>query len=65
MAAADLAAEAAQGGRSGLMVALQGDALTTVPLAEVAGKQRLVAADDPLVRAALGVGTSFGVASFS
>jgi 6-phosphofructokinase 1 len=55
--AADLVAE----GRTGVMVALRGDALAEIPFAEVAHRVRTVPPGDPLVRAAVGVGTSFGV----
>jgi len=51
---------AAQGDYS-RMVALQGDEITSVPIAEVAGRQRLVPSDSPLIMAGLSVGTSFGV----
>ncbi|MGA1794613.1 MAG: 6-phosphofructokinase [bacterium] len=43
------------------MVALKGDEITCVPLAEVAGRQRLVPPDSPVIKAGLSVGTSFGV----
>jgi len=42
------------------MVAMRRGQLTSVPLAEVAGQQRLVPADDPLVAACRGIGVSFG-----
>ncbi len=45
----------------GVMVALQDGHPVTVPLAEVAHKVRTVPEDHPMVRAALAVGTSFGV----
>jgi len=51
---------AAQGGYN-RMVALKGDEITCVPIAEVAGRQRLVPPDSPLIMAGLSVGTSFGV----
>jgi len=47
-------------GRFGRMVGVRGDALVEVPLDEVAGGPRLVPPDDPLVRSARSVGTSFG-----
>ncbi len=50
-------------GRWGHMVALQNGALTSVPVSEVADKVRGVPLDSPLVRSALSVGMSFGVAS--
>jgi len=55
------AAEAIATGRSGVMVALRNGAMTDVPMADVAGKTRLVSPDDPFVAAARAVGTSFGV----
>ncbi len=55
------AAHVVEEGRSGVMVALKDGQMTETPLAEVAGKIRSVRADGPFVRAALGVGTSFGV----
>ncbi len=45
----------------GRMVAVQDGRFTSVPLAEVADRVRKVPMDAPLVRAALAVGTSFGV----
>lgn len=45
----------------GVMVALQNSRMTTMPLAEVAGRVRTVPEDHEAVRAALAVGTSFGV----
>ena len=48
-------------GRSGVMVALKDGKMTEIALAEVAGKIRNVQPDGPYVRAALSVGTSFGV----
>ncbi len=47
-------------GRFGRVVAQQQGRLTSVPLAEVAGKVRTVAPDDPTLLAARAVGTSFG-----
>jgi len=44
----------------GHMVGLSGDSLVTVPLAEVAGRQRKVPPDHPLIDSARSVGTSFG-----
>lgn len=46
--------------RFGRMVALQGGAITSVAIAEVAGRNRRVPADDPLWSAARAVGVSFG-----
>ena len=47
-------------GRLNRLVAVQDGRLTSVPLAEVAGRQRLVPLDDPLIIAARDVGTCFG-----
>ena len=47
-------------GADGVMVARRDGRMTAVPFSEVADKTKLVTADDPLVRAALAVGTSFG-----
>jgi hypothetical protein len=44
----------------GVMVALQGGEVTQVPLAEVAGKNRPVPHDHPLLAAAEGLGISLG-----
>ena len=57
--AADLVAD----GASGVMVARRGGKMTAVPFVEVADKTKLVQANDPLVHAALNVGTSFGTPS--
>jgi len=48
-------------GARGQLVVQQGGRLGEVPIQSVAGKQRKVPPDDPLVRTALAVGTSFGV----
>lgn len=48
-------------GQFGRMVALQENRLTSVPLADVAGRTRTIPPDAPMVAAALAVGTSFGV----
>ena len=45
----------------GKMVALRNDAIVSVPLADVAGKLKLVEPDNPLVLQAKNMGTSFGV----
>ncbi len=45
----------------GVMVALQNSQMATIPLEEVAHKTRTVPKDHEMVRAALSVGTSFGV----
>ena len=55
------AAALAAHGTTGVMVAVQSGAFTTVPLAEVADKNRTVPLDDPLIASGLDVGTSFGV----
>ncbi len=47
-------------GTYGVMLALQGGVLKHVPIAEVAGRKRLVPLDHPLVAAGRLVGTSFG-----
>ena len=44
----------------GVMLALQGTTIRTVPIEEVSGKKKLVPPDHPLVKAARLVGTSFG-----
>ena len=55
------AAELVQQGRFGRMVALQGDAVGSVALADVAGRNRPVPADHALLAAARGMGVSLGV----
>ncbi|MCH7974931.1 MAG: ATP-dependent 6-phosphofructokinase [Bacteroidetes bacterium] len=52
-------------GRSGVMVALHDGRMAEIPLADVAGKVRNVTPNGPHVRAALSVGTSFGVRDIS
>lgn len=59
------AATIVESGRSGVMVALQDGRMTEIKLSDVADKVRNVTAADPHVRAALSVGTSFGVKSKS
>jgi 6-phosphofructokinase 1 len=54
------AAELAMAGKFGRMVALRGGRVTTVPIARVAGKLRLVPPNHPLVRTARAVGTCLG-----
>ncbi|MBL8342956.1 MAG: ATP-dependent 6-phosphofructokinase [Rubrivivax sp.] len=54
------AAELVASGRCGRMVALQGDRVTSVPLADVAGGSRPVPADHELLRAARGTGVLLG-----
>jgi len=50
----------AAGGARDVMVGVQGADIRTVPLAEVAGKQRRVPPDCEMVQTARSVGTSFG-----
>lgn len=47
-------------GRYGVLIAVQGESLVTVPLEEVAGRKKLVPLDHHLVTSARRVGTSFG-----
>ena len=47
-------------GRFGHMAALQNGDMTAVPLAEVAGKLKLVPQDGPMIRKARAIGTCFG-----
>ena len=54
------AVEALAAGDSGKMVALHGHDIVCVPLAEVAGKQRLVDPGHPLIVMGRGLGVSFG-----
>ncbi|MCD0418168.1 ATP-dependent 6-phosphofructokinase [Rubrivivax sp. JA1024] len=54
------AAQLVESGQFARMVALQGDAVVSVPISEVAGKNRLVPRDHELVRAARGIGVSLG-----
>jgi 6-phosphofructokinase 1 len=56
-AAADMIAER----NFGKMVALRNNDIVSVPLADVAGKLKLVEPDDPLVVQAQSMGTSFGI----
>jgi 6-phosphofructokinase 1 len=51
-------------GEFGKMVALQQNRLVSVPFEEVANKTRTVPPDNPMIAAALAVGTSFGVRDF-
>lgn len=51
-------------GTFGRMVALQDNRLTSVPFEEVANKTRTVPVDNPMLAAALAVGTSFGMRDF-
>lgn len=54
------AIELAVSGTWNELVVMQGGELTSVPLSTVAGQQRLVPPDHPLVRAALATGATFG-----
>jgi 6-phosphofructokinase 1 len=54
------AAQAACRGESGVMVALRGTDIVTVPIAEAIASLRTVPPDHPLVAAARAVGTRFG-----
>ena len=54
------AAQLVEQGRFGRMVALQGDSTTSVPIADVAGRNRLVPVDHPLLHAARGIGIVLG-----
>lgn len=54
------AMELLMAGRFNELVVMQNAKLTSVPLESVAGKQRLVPLDHPLIAAARGVGTCFG-----
>ncbi|MBL8325071.1 MAG: ATP-dependent 6-phosphofructokinase [Rubrivivax sp.] len=54
------AAELVAAGRYGRMVALQGDRVTSVPLADVVGGSRPVPPDHELLRAARGIGVLLG-----
>jgi len=56
-AAADMIAER----NFGKMVALRNNEIVSVPLADVAGKLKLVESNDPLVIQARSMGTSFGI----
>ena len=47
-------------GASGRMVVVRGGQLSNIDLRTVAGKQRLVSLDDPLIGAARAVRTCFG-----
>jgi len=47
-------------GKFGMMVALKGNQITSVPIKDAIAKQRLVAPDDDMVMAARSVGTCFG-----
>ena len=49
-------------GQLNRMVAMQDGRLTSVPIEEVADRQRLIPTDDPLIAALRAVGVSFGEA---
>ncbi|PEN14081.1 6-phosphofructokinase [Longibacter salinarum] len=55
-----MAAKMMADGQFGRMVAYQNGGFTSVPLSDVADKTRTVGLDNPLLRSALAVGTSFG-----
>ena len=59
------AAQLLRAGQTGRMVALQGDVCTSVPLSEVAGRNRTVPVEHVLLHAARGIGVSLGRASAS
>ena len=52
-------------GQFGRMVSLQENRLTSVPFDEVANQSRSVPPDNPMIAAAIGVGTSFGIRDYS
>lgn len=54
------AAELAGHGKFGMMAALRGTEIVSVPIKSIAGKVRKVTPDHPLIAAARSVGTSFG-----
>ncbi len=54
------AAELCHSGVGGVMVAVRGNDIVTVPLSDVGGKMRLVNPDHPLINVARGVGTCLG-----
>ncbi len=54
------AAELCNDGVAGVMVALRGREIVTVPLSDVGGKTRLVSQDHPLIEVAKRVGTCLG-----
>jgi 6-phosphofructokinase 1 len=56
------AAQLVKAGQFGRMVALQGDACTSVPIVDVAGRSRNVPRDHPLLDAARGLGVMLGEA---
>ncbi len=54
------AAQLVKAGQFGRMVALQGDTCTSVPIVEVAGRNRAVPLEHPLLATARGLGIEFG-----
>ncbi len=54
------AAQLVRSGNFGRMVALRGDQCTSVAMSEVAGRNRVVPPDDPLLRTAMGIGVMLG-----
>ena len=54
------AVEVLMAGHRGRLVVMKSGTINHIDLTEIAGKQRLVPIDHPLVRAARDVGTSFG-----
>lgn len=54
------AAETIAKGESGVMVALRGNNLCTIPLSEVDGRLNLIPPDHPLVKKCRNIGVSFG-----
>jgi 6-phosphofructokinase 1 len=57
------AAQRVRRGEFGCMVTVQGGVIGNVPLADVAGRYRAVEAGHPLLRAAQGLGVSFGTSA--
>jgi 6-phosphofructokinase 1 len=55
------AAQLVINGQYGRIPVLKNGVITDVPIAQIADKPRNVPPDDPLIKAAFGVGTSFGV----
>jgi 6-phosphofructokinase 1 len=55
------AAQLVINGQFGRIPVLKGNDITDVAIAEIADKPRNVPPDDPMIKAAIGVGTSFGV----
>jgi 6-phosphofructokinase 1 len=54
------AVDLAMRGESGVMVAVRGNDIVPVPIAEAVDRLKLVEPDDPVIMAARGVRTSFG-----